>query len=355
MAVSSRFRVSPSTIWNANDSFDDDQIRYENNRGHGWTVGSFELAEPLETTITASFHERGGGDSFEIAVIEGEVIEAASPDTGWELLADGTLGWSVTTTGTPLASADLTAAVVTALPLEFDVNGDTDMADQLVVENPDPNIYTTILDVDGVTFNIAATGALANGDTFDIIDADQMVGTPIITSLDPAQTWTFNPNTGQITLGAALAGDYNGNGSLDAADLDMQAQAIAGGQHPKAYDLNGDDLVNFNDRQMWVDDLKNTWIGDANLNGEFNSGDMVQVFARGKYETLETAGWEDGDFNGDTLFGSGDMVAAFVGGGYEKGLKPGGPNPAVSAVPEPSSVLLALLGVLSLVGLARRR
>ena len=67
---------------------------------------------------------------------------------------------------------------------------------------------------------------------------------------------------------------------------------------------------------MWVDDLKNTWIGDANLNGEFNSGDMVQVFARGKYETLETAGWEDGDFNGDTLFGSGDMVAAFVGGGY---------------------------------------
>ena len=51
-------------VWNANDSFDDDQIRFENNRGHGWTVGAFELAEPLETTITASFHERGGGDSI---------------------------------------------------------------------------------------------------------------------------------------------------------------------------------------------------------------------------------------------------------------------------------------------------
>ena len=49
------------------------------------------------------------------------------------------------------------------------------------------------------------------------------------------------------------------------------------------------------------------------------------------------------------------MVAAFVGGGYEKGLKEGGPNPAVSAVPEPSGVLLAVLGLLSLVGVARRR
>ena len=42
-----------------NDSFDDDQIRFEGNRGHGWTVGSFTVAEDLETTIVASMHERG--------------------------------------------------------------------------------------------------------------------------------------------------------------------------------------------------------------------------------------------------------------------------------------------------------
>ena len=133
----------------------------------------------------------------------------------------------------------------------------------------------------------------------------------------------------------------------------MQAQEIADGLNPKAYDLNGDDLVNFADREVWVNDLKNTWIGDANLNGEFNSGDMVQVFARGLYETGNPAGWEDGDFNGDTVFGSGDMVAAFVGGGYEQGLKEGGPNAAVSAVPEPSSVLLLLVGLAALAGWGR--
>ena len=166
--------------------------------------------------------------------------------------------------------------------------------------------------------------------------------------------WLFD-NPGQFIGDVGIEGDYNGNDQLDAGDLDMQAVAIAGGQNPKEYDLNNDDLVNFADREVWVNDLKNTWIGDANLNGEFNSGDMVQVFARGLYETGNPAGWEDGDFNGDTVFGSGDMVAAFVGGGYEKGLRPGGPpNPALSAVPEPGSVVLALLG-LTLVTVTNRR
>ena len=135
-----------------------------------------------------------------------------------------------------------------------------------------------------------------------------------------------------------VIGDYNDNGELDAADLDLQAVAITGGEDPPEYDLNGDDKVDYADRQMWVDELKNTWIGDANLDGEFNSGDMVQVFVRGKYETGEDAGWEEGDWNGDTQFGSSDMVAAFAAGGYEKGKRPA---VAVNAVPEPSSGLLS--------------
>ena len=109
-------------------------------------------------------------------------------------------------------------------------------------------------------------------------------------------------------------------------------------------------MVDYADREVWVDDLKNTWIGDANLDDEFNSGDMVQVFARGKYETGADATWGEGDWNADLKFGSGDMVAAFAAGGYEKGMK----AVAVDAVPEPGSIVLALLGTIGLVGFARR-
>ena len=57
-----------------------------------------------------------------------------------------------------LISADLVASTTKTRTIVFDANGDTDMADQLVVENPDPNVYTTILDIDGATFQIAGTG-----------------------------------------------------------------------------------------------------------------------------------------------------------------------------------------------------
>ena len=141
-----------------NDMWEDDELRREAVRAHDWTVGSFTLTPPLETTLVGEFYERGGGDSFEIAVIEGDVIESASPNTGWELLGNGVFGWSVTTTAEPLLSADLSAEVATAPEFRFDVNGSTGEADQFVVDNPDPAVFTSILDVDGATFQIAATG-----------------------------------------------------------------------------------------------------------------------------------------------------------------------------------------------------
>jgi hypothetical protein len=134
-----------------------------------------------------------------------------------------------------------------------------------------------------------------------------------------------------------LRGDFNADGVLTSADLDDLTTQSAAVTHPAAYDLNADALVDATDIQVWVKDLFNSWIGDADLNGEFNSGDLVSVLASGSYEADVDSVWSSGDFNGDGRTNSGDLVAALADGGYEAG-----PRAAAAVVPEPSSLGLLL-------------
>lgn len=142
--------------------------------------------------------------------------------------------------------------------------------------------------------------------------------------------------------GEVTPGDYNDDGALDVVDLNLQSAEMkkVEGQDLAKFDHNTDGKVDVSDRTIWVKDLKMTWVGDANFDREFNSGDLVTVFAAGKYETGQMADWTEGDWDGDMAFGSGDLVYAFSDGGYEMGAPP-----AVAAVPEPSSLALVLIGL----------
>lgn len=153
----------------------------------------------------------------------------------------------------------------------------------------------------------------------------------------------------------AAAGDFDADGDLDDADIDALAAAINTGAGDGKFDVNGDAAVNAADHLSWVKDLKNTWVGDANLDGEFSSADFVAVFTSGKFETGQAAGWAEGDWNGDGVFGSGDFVAAFTDGGFELGPRPDAGG-GVSAVPEPSSwtMMLGLLLLATRYGRRRR-
>ena len=148
-------------------------------------------------------------------------------------------------------------------------------------------------------------------------------------------------------LGGSLLGDFNSSGALDSGDLDDLTVQSAGAQNPARYDLNSDALVNDVDVGVWVKDLFGSWIGDANLDREFNSSDLVAVLASGTYETDMDAVWTTGDFNGDGRSNSTDLVAALADGGYEVG------PPPPAAVPEPAGLTLLTLGWL--VWLSRRR
>jgi hypothetical protein len=53
------------------------------------------------------------------------------------------------------------------------------------------------------------------------------------------------------------------------------------------------------------------WAGDANIDGQFDSADLVLAFQHGKYETNAAAHWDQGDWNLDRRFNSTDLVSAF--------------------------------------------
>ena len=138
----------------------------------------------------------------------------------------------------------------------------------------------------------------------------------------------------------AITGDYDENGVLNATDIDTLSEAIRSGKTEAKFDLDRNGTVDDEDRTKWVIELKMTYFGDANLDGQFSSSDLVSVFTVGKYESVENAGWAEGDWNGDGFFSSADFVKAFADGGYEKGGR-------IVTVPEPSGVMLMLCGLLS--------
>lgn len=128
-----------------------------------------------------------------------------------------------------------------------------------------------------------------------------------------------------------------------AEDVDLLIAAILSEEFEPALDFDNSGAIDSADLHHLVSDKLGTYRGDANLDGEFNSGDLVQVFQAGSYETGNAANWSEGDWNGDGGFDSGDFVAAFQGGGYEQG-----PRRTVRAVPEPTGMLglvAALTGV----------
>ena len=148
------------------------------------------------------------------------------------------------------------------------------------------------------------------GGTLALIDVQN---TPPDQYGNPAR-WTAGPATpGQANT---IAGDLNGDGHVTADDIDFLCAAIHRGD--AYYDLNGDGELGRADLTFFVQDVLHTSIGDANVDGVFNSSDFVIVFQVGEYEDgiVGNSTWAEGDWNCDGDFNSSDFVAAFQAGGY---------------------------------------
>jgi hypothetical protein len=150
--------------------------------------------------------------------------------------------------------------------------------------------------------------------------------------------------TGNIIPLPTNSCDFDNDGMLGIGDIDLLLGEVKAGTNNASFDITKDGIVNSADIVALVEgpDKLNTYIGDANLDGEFNSSDFVTVFTAAKYESGNPATWGQGDWNGDGLFNSSDFVAAFTSGGYEKG-------PRTPVVPEPSGIVLLSISLFAMV------
>ena len=150
-------------------------------------------------------------------------------------------------------------------------------------------------------------------------------------------------------------GDFNFDRSIDALDIDILSMAAQKSQFDTELDLTNDEIVDNRDLEFWVAWVKQTWFGDANLDGRFDNLDLVEVLQADQYmdDVIGNSTWATGDWNGDGDFDSLDLVVALQGGGYEQGqrfaaLREMPLHAAAVQVPEPSAIGLVLVGVLSL-------
>lgn len=148
-----------------------------------------------------------------------------------------------------------------------------------------------------------------------------------------------------LRFSSLFPGDFDYNQRLNVADLAILANDIQMDTNDRRRDLTADEIVDSSDVDFWVHDLKNTYYGDANLDCEFNTADLVSIFNFAQYEDDidDNSTWESGDFNLDGDFTTADLILAFQDAGFEQG-----PRQAVQFVPEPSLSTLVILGAVCL-------
>ena len=150
------------------------------------------------------------------------------------------------------------------------------------------------------------------------------------------ELWRAMPTT-------PLPGDFDLNGAVDVLDIDILREAIGHNRNIVGSDLNKDGLFDSEDVRVWVEDVKQTFFGDADLDGEVSFADFLTL--SGNFD--ESGGWGDGDFDGDGKVAFADFLML----SQNFGNKPS----AISATPEPTSALSATIGVACILRLCRRR
>lgn len=172
----------------------------------------------------------------------------------------------------------------------------------------------------------------------------------------------FNPLQFGLTYRPSPLGDFDADDVVDQGDLDRliayrdgpyadltQRDNLVYDNRLPMYDLNGDQRVTQTDVEIWIRDVKRTGAGDSNLDGAFDSQDLLLAFQLGGYEDAEgwNSNWAGGDWDFDQEFTSKDLVLAMQRGTYE--------NFTAATISVPETHHWGLLGLCALMALSHLR
>ena len=214
--------------------------------------------------------------------------------------------------------------------------GTINVSDSLGVSNDgliSPGLHLGSISILG-NYRQRASGILdiEVGGTSSIHQYDRLIVTGAVTldgqlnvTMDPA----YSPTAGSVELITIV--DSNGG---------RQGNFVTEPNRDQGGGLFVDVIYNPDDVQL---SLLQAMPGDANGDGEFNTADLVQIFAAGKYDAGKMANWSQGDWNQDGLFDSQDLVAAFQTGLFETGPY----IRSVQSVPEPTSLTMIGIGLIT--------
>ena len=125
---------------------------------------------------------------------------------------------------------------------------------------------------------------------------------------------TNEPYFGQFQIqdSSVPNGDLDLNQIISVSDIDLLCRQVSiNDAGPIRFDIAKDGNLDLNDVSALLSNYFGTQAGDVNLDGRFNSSDLVEVFTIGVYETDRLATWQQGDWNCDGRFDTQDVVWAF--------------------------------------------
>ena len=246
---------------------------------------------------------------------------------GRVLVGSQTVGFTAVRAGSTAWDADFTDLVDPVLDLGYIIPPDA------------PPLPWNNLNRLSVTFTNAlekAGGGMLSADDFDISGVNQadynalVIGfsynaatrTATFTFSQPIEADTLTVHidgsdvqdaAGHVQLGQydfqfdVLPGDVNGDFNVDAADIDLLAQANNGPYHP-LLDLNNDGVVSYDvglpgtvtsDSDLLIRTILQTEYGDLNLDGQVFLSDLI-TFAT-NYRKPGQFGWAGGNLDGVRL------------------------------------------------------